>query len=577
MKKRWLTVCLLLLAAPSVPRAQEPLRLRLYWTQPPLNATFIPLANASWSQCAQCPRKPLSAPMSLAARGNILSGVENSRKLLEARGEAARFHGRLRVEVAGHPAFDYEGELRAAAEEGRLAITALLPREEYVAAVLAGESSVFKSEEALKAMAIAARTFSARFAGRHRAEGFDFCDTTHCQDARLGALGARVRSAAEATQGELLWYEGRPAETYYHRDCGGTTEAIENAWKSPRVPYLRQRRDEYCEARGRGQWRSQIRKSDLERALREAGVGAAPRLASVEIASRTPSGRVARLKLNGGGSEIPAEDFRRAVGMALGWEKIRSDLYELHDEGDMLLFRGFGAGHGVGLCQRGAAQMGEAGRTAREILAYYYPGTRPGVTAQGLEWNRLGGERVEVWTTRPNEDCEIAAVAESALRRAEARAGMGPLAAGARVRVQFYPSVAAYRDATGQPGWIAAWTRGRTIRAQPAQVLRSQRVLESTLEHEMLHVLLEARARPGLPMWFREGLALALEGGAPQGREEIAAISDEELAKLLLVPASRAEQQRAFRAARARVEKLIREHGREAVLGWLERGLPRGI
>ena len=73
-------------------------------------------------------------------------------------------------------------------------------------------------------MAVAARTYAMHFGSRHAMEGFDFCDTTHCQDLRIAGIDAHLRSIAEATAGEVLWYDGEPAATYYHANCGGTTE-----------------------------------------------------------------------------------------------------------------------------------------------------------------------------------------------------------------------------------------------------------------------------------------------------------------------------------------------------------------
>src|SRR6266511_4955582 len=76
-----------------------------------------------------------------------------------------------------------------------------LPLERYVAAVVAGESSVFRSAEALKAMAVAARTYAVRFRGRHLRDGFDFCDTAHCQRADLNAITRRIEVAVAETAG----------------------------------------------------------------------------------------------------------------------------------------------------------------------------------------------------------------------------------------------------------------------------------------------------------------------------------------------------------------------------------------
>ena len=127
---------------------------------------------------------------------------------------------------------------------------AQVPLERYVAGVLAGESSVFRSSEALKAMAVAARTYAVRLRGRHSAEGFDFCATTHCQRVDLGGIAARLEEAASATAGELLWWEGKPAFTCYTLDCGGRTEDGAAVWPDLAAPYLRAHEDAWCERAG---------------------------------------------------------------------------------------------------------------------------------------------------------------------------------------------------------------------------------------------------------------------------------------------------------------------------------------
>jgi stage II sporulation protein D len=95
------------------------------------------------------------------------------------------------------------------------------------------------------------------------------------------------------------------------------------------------------------------------------------------VTERSNSGRAQKLRLTG--SEIKvmdAETFRLSIGRTMGWNKLRSDLYEVRREGDRFIFEGYGSGHGIGMCQNGAAAMGEQGFNYREILAYYYPNTR---------------------------------------------------------------------------------------------------------------------------------------------------------------------------------------------------------
>ena len=333
-------------------------------------------------------------------------------------------------------------------------------------------------------MAVAARTYAVRFQGRHKAEGYDFCDTTHCQDVHITAVSERLRQAAELTEGELLWFQGSPAATFYGKDCGGSIEAAAMVWPDMKASYLGGRDDPYC---ARKTWTSTIRKEEI-------------RLDSLRIVERTPSGRALRLQASQ--RSIPASSLRFAVGRAFGWDRLPSDLYEVNDAGDRWVFEGRGSGHGVGLCQAGAARMGEDGRSYREILAFYYPGTVLGVSAQGFQWQSLGGERVQVMTTRPREDQGVVAMADRLARGVEERVGLRFEGA---VLMRIYPSVAAFRDATGEPGWVAGSTRAGVIRLQPP-------VIESTVRHELLHVLVESHARHGLPLWFREGAVLFLSG-----------------------------------------------------------------
>jgi stage II sporulation protein D len=412
----------------------------------------------------------------------------------------AHFTGPIVLEAAGSPRLAIRGPLDVRARDGRILLTLDMPLEEYVAGVLAGESSVFRSEEALKAMAVAARTYAFRHRGRHRAEGFDFCDTTHCQDLRLAALSDRLRAAADATEAEMLWYEGSPADTYYSRHCAGTTEAARYVWPELRAPYLKQQVDTFCIATGRAAWQAEIRKADLGGA--------------VSILDRTPSGRVAELRV--GARRMRGVDFQLLAGREFGWDTVRSTWFDVADRGDRILFQGYGAGHGVGLCQTGAEQRGLHGQKYRQILAFYYPGTTLGVGARGFPWTRMAGERVEVWSTHPYEDSDVVAAADRALREAERRSG---IVLSGRAQVRVYPSVAAYRDATGEAGWIAATTTGRTVRMQPAGLLRSAGRLDATLVHEMLHVAVESVADPRAPVWLREGIVLYLAGDSGPARD----------------------------------------------------------
>ena len=419
-----------------------------------------------------------------------------------------------------------------------------LPAERYVAGVLTGESSVFRNEEALKAMAVAARTYAARMRGRHTNEGFDFCATTHCQRLDLDAVDVRVTKAAATTEGELLWFEGKPAFSVYSRDCGGRREV----WPDLDTPYLQAARDPYCTPVA---WSWTAVPGPLMRALKASGLTVPEDLTGVAILDRTASGRAKTLALIGKNRSAPiaAGSFRFAVGRALGWNTLRSEFYEVHG----LSFRGKGQGHGVGLCQSGADAMAGAGKSYREILAFYYPGTQVSRTGAGVKWTRLAGEGVSLWTARPERDRKLLGAAERIRRELQ-------LAGGWEVRV--YPDVETFRNATGEPGWVAAHTSGRRIDMQASASLR----------HEMLHGMVESRAVPGLPLWFREGLVEWL-GNPARNRDREGAADDTNIRQRQ----DRARAQRANDAARARVAALINRYGEATVMGWLERGLPAEV
>jgi stage II sporulation protein D len=221
----------------------------------------------------------------------------------------------------------------------------------------------------------------------------------------------------------------------------------------------------------------------------------------------------------------------------------------------------------VGLCQRGAEQRGAAGRSYREILAFYFPGASLGITGRGLTWQRLGGERVALFTTQPSLDGAVLALAERELRavanrlRVEAPAG---------VEIRLYPDLDSFRNVTGEPGWVAARTDGRRVHLQPAAVLRSHDALDSTMRHEMLHVVVESEAVAGLPVWFREGLVEYLAGG---GKPAVGAVS-EQTDGGMQQRESQAEARRAYAQAAGRVAGLVARYGEAVVVGWLRSGLP---
>lgn len=447
-----------------------------------------------------------------------------------------------------------------------------VPVERYVAGVLAGESSVFRSDEALKAMAVAARTYAVRMRGRHAVEGYDFCATTHCQHVDFAGITPRLEGIARETAGELLWFQGKPAFACYTRDCGGRSEEAAAVWPAEAAPYLGVHDDPYCTRAGGGAWQWNADPREVSKALERALLRGPARLERIEIENSTTGGRARTLLLEGAGERvrIAAGSFRLAMGREVGWNTVRSDRYKVAVSGGRLVFEGRGSGHGVGLCQRGAGQMGVEGRTWREILAFYYPGTAVGLTARGIEWRSIAGENVSLLTTHPQADGAVLAAAERQLRAVVARTN---LTAPRAIEIRVYPDVETFRNATGEPGWVAARSNGRRIHLQPAEVLRARGALDSTLRHELLHVLIEAHSSTALPVWFREGLVEYLDRpeAAAGGNSRIPADAD------LQQTADQDRARRAYAEAAGAVASLARHYGEAALFDWLKNGLPATV
>jgi stage II sporulation protein D len=550
--------------SPSVAWAQD-VRVRLYTTRPPEALSIHAVdGEVRWRLCPAC--ADTSGPELSVGAGEESGGTDFF------------VTGHYELRPASGPTFSGIYPAHIERRAGHLLVTVTMPLEEYVAAVLVAESGDFENVESQKAMAVVARTYAMRFIGQHAQEGFDFCDTTHCQVFGWKRANPAILAAVSATRGEVLRFQGKLTQTFYHQNCGGTTAAAREAWPAVSEAYLTSHADTYCPARGILKWESPIRVVDLDRALRAAGLAMPAGWHEIEVVSRSESGRAQRLKLsNGAGGSVPisASTFRFAVDRELGWNKIRSDLYDVRNAGEQIVFSGRGSGHGVGMCQAGAEEMAREGKSYREILSFYYPGTQLGSmgTANEAKWQKRSSERIALLSTQPEVDSKLLPIAERILKEDEEAIGWK---ASAGVQLQVYATLDSYRDTTGQPGWVAASTRGKTIRLQPLAELQKRSIVETTLRHEIFHVLVEVKAKTATPLWFREGVVLILSN--PDAAMTAAAgMTDEQMEAVLRQPRDRDEVQRAYDAAQGKVTALVQERGKETVLGWLSAGIPGDV
>jgi stage II sporulation protein D len=287
----------------------------------------------------------------------------------------AVFHGAHTVSLGRTEARQVEGDLIVRHVRGGFRVILRVPLEEYVAAALEDEAEAFQEPEALKAMAVTVRSYVAANPHRH-GDGADLCDGTHCQRLHFPA-SQRMRDAANATQGEIVWYRNKPAQVFYHENCGGATASAASVWGGSGLPYLISRRDKYCE-RGSAAWRSEVTKAQLVQVLASpvTSINSSDAV-RLRVSSRNLSGRVSAITL--GGKSWTGARFRDLISGMMGPAAIRSARFEIVESGDHFTFLGRGAGHGVGLCQHGALARAEDGQGYLDILAAYFPGTQIGV------------------------------------------------------------------------------------------------------------------------------------------------------------------------------------------------------
>ncbi|GAB4365721.1 MAG: SpoIID/LytB domain-containing protein [Deltaproteobacteria bacterium] len=264
------------------------------------------------------------------------------------------------------------GAVRLMASNGRLRAVAIIPLEEYVAAVLSREAAPTFLPEALAAQAVAVRTYALLAMSRPRDAEYDLVSDVQDQvfDGLEGVDGI-FREAAESTRGEALYFRGSLARAVYHSTCGGRTESAEAAWGRD-VPYLRSQPCEDCRESPVWRWEYRMDRPESRRVAEALGLPADGEV-RFEITRSTPSGRADRIRIESGGAsaEVRAARFRRTAGYA----RIRSLAFTIRPSADGWIFEGGGYGHGVGMCQWGANGMAKAGRTHIEILRRYYPGT----------------------------------------------------------------------------------------------------------------------------------------------------------------------------------------------------------
>lgn len=254
-----------------------------------------------------------------------------------------------------------------------------------------------------------------RWYDREEHDLFDVCSDDHCQRYQgiTKIVSKQAQKAAQETRGRVISYRNEICDARYSKACGGITEHFDTAWDDRRVPYLESisdapvphhpigteeeasawflmNPDAYCNTRDEGllgeilpdsdretksffRWKIEYSRSELEEILREKSGLDFGTLREIVPIARGPSGRISRLKIVGSKrSTVVGKELE--IRRWLSRTHLYSSAFVVTVEADRFTFRGAGWGHGVGLCQIGAAVMAMSGFSTEKILKHYFPG-----------------------------------------------------------------------------------------------------------------------------------------------------------------------------------------------------------
>ena len=290
--------------------------------------------------------------------------------------------------------FKYAGGLKFIVEGDRITAVNCIGMEDYLMSVISSEMKSSASIELLKAHAVISRSWLKARLKDHKAghEHFDVCADDHCQryQGLTMAVGDDVCRAIDRTWGQVLEYGGEICDTRYSKCCGGRTELFSTCWEDVDLPYLQSVEDPFCDCENSSilsqvlndydlhtadfhDWTVQYTTDELSELVRtRTGIDFGT-IVALEAVERGPSVRIKYLRITGTlREEVIGKEL--AIRKALSSSHLKSSAFETEKTPDGFVLKGRGWGHGVGLCQIGAAAMAAQGYDYRQILSHYYVG-----------------------------------------------------------------------------------------------------------------------------------------------------------------------------------------------------------
>lgn len=257
----------------------------------------------------------------------------------------------------------YTGDLECSSDLGNLLFISVCNIEDYVAGVVMSEGGTGKDEEYFKTQAVIARTYTYKNFERHLIDRYNLCDNIHCQAYMGYCSDTLINLATQHTRDlVILAKDSTLVIAAFHSNCGGETTPAEFVWLSGQ-PYLKRVVDPYCTTSRNARWRKSFSINDWTGYLKKSGfaVPADPSRLTFSQVTRVPDYRI-------GAFSMPFRVIRNDLGL-------RSSFFSVTTDGDSVILKGRGYGHGVGLCQEGAMVMASKGFDFRKIISFYYSGT----------------------------------------------------------------------------------------------------------------------------------------------------------------------------------------------------------
>jgi stage II sporulation protein D len=286
--------------------------------------------------------------------------------------------GPIAVEPVNEPlllnGIPYRGSFLIKNMRGFALVVNVLKVDEYLMSVVPGEIPAGWEPEALKAQAIASRTYAYYHvsAKRNHDTVYDLDATAASQVYRgMSDEKPKTSAAVRETSGQIMVYDEKPILSYLHSTCGGKTVDDTYVWEKSHLPYLQGTRCGFCNESTKFEWESELTLDEIRNCLSKKIPAIGPINA---ISFKKKDDRVVEVLIHhgNGSTRINGNNFR----LLFPPEKVRSLYFISKKIKNGLALKGHGWGHGVGLCQWGARGMAMHGYNCRDILKHYYTGVK---------------------------------------------------------------------------------------------------------------------------------------------------------------------------------------------------------